>query len=70
LKKTLWAFTGNRITVRFEYEFHNDSGQCYCAHGNESWEFDEFGCMKPRFASINDQAIKESERKFRWARKS
>ena len=69
LKKSLWAFTGNRIAVRFEYEFHDDSGQWYRAHGNEMWEFDEFGYMKYRYASINDQPIKESERKFRWERK-
>lgn len=65
LKKTLWAFTGNRIAVRFEYEFHDDSGQWYRAHGNENWEFDEFGYMQRRYASINDQPIAESERKFR-----
>jgi nuclear transport factor 2 (NTF2) superfamily protein len=69
LKKSLWAFTGNRIAVRFEYEFHDDSGQWYRAHGNEMWEFDELGYMKYRYASINDQPIKESERKFRWERK-
>ena len=66
LKKTLWAFTGNRIAVRFEYEFHDDSGQWYRAHGNENWEFDDLGYMKCRYASINDQPIEETERKFRW----
>jgi nuclear transport factor 2 (NTF2) superfamily protein len=70
LKKTLWAFTGNRIAVRFEYEYHDDSGQWYRAYGNENWEFDELGYMKFRFASINDLLIKESERKLRWERKS
>jgi len=68
LKKTLWAFTGNRIAVRFEYEFHDDTGQWYRAHGNENWEFAENGLMQSRFASINDLPIKESERKHRWER--
>ena len=63
LKKTLWAFTGNRIAVRFEYEYHDDSGQWYRAHGNENWEFDEHGYMKRRYASINDQPILEAERR-------
>jgi nuclear transport factor 2 (NTF2) superfamily protein len=70
LKKTLWAFTGNRIAVRFEYEYHDASGQWYRAHGNENWEFDERGYMSSRFASINDQPIAENDRKFRWERKS
>ena len=70
LKKTLWAFTGNRIAVRFEYEFHDATGQWYRAHGNENWEFDELGYMKYRYASINDQPIQAGERKFRWDRKS
>ncbi len=65
LKKTLWAFTGNRIAVRFEYEWRDDSGQWYRSHGNENWEFDAAGYMKYRYASINDQPIKESERKLR-----
>ena len=68
LKKTLWAFTGNRIAVRFEYEFHDATGQWYRAHGNENWEFDDLGCMMRRFASINDQSITAAERKFRWER--
>ncbi len=55
LKKTLWAFTGNRIAVRFEYEWHDDNGQWWRSHGNENWEFDENGYMAKRFASINDQ---------------
>lgn len=66
LRKTLWAFTGNRIAVRFEYEFRDDTGQWYRAHGNENWEFDAHGYMARRFASINDQPIREEERKFRW----
>jgi len=68
LKKQLWAFMGNRIAVRFEYEWHDDSGQWYRSHGNENWEFAENGLMQRRFASINDQPIAESDRKFRWAR--
>ncbi len=70
LRKELWAFQGNRIAVRFEYEFHDASGQWWRAYGNENWEFDEFGLMRRRFASINDLKITESERKFRWARAS
>jgi nuclear transport factor 2 (NTF2) superfamily protein len=68
LKKQLWAFMDNRIAVRFEYEWHDDAGQWYRSHGNENWEFEENGLMQRRFASINDQPIKESERKFHWAR--
>ena len=68
LRKELWAFTGNRIAVRFEYEFHDDSGQWFRAHGNENWEFAANGLMQRRFASINDLAITEAERKFRWER--
>lgn len=66
LQKTLWSFTGNRIAVRFEYEYRDGSGQWYRAHGNENWEFDEHGYMARRFASINDQTIREEDRKFRW----
>ena len=69
LRKELWAFTGNRIAVRFEYEFHDETGQWYRAYGNENWEFDTKGHMRRRFASINDLAIAETERKFRWERK-
>ena len=69
LKKTLWAFTGIRIAVRFEYEFHDATGQWYRAHGNENWEFDDLGYMKLRYASINDQPITEAERRLRWERK-
>jgi uncharacterized protein len=68
LKKELWAFHENRIAVRFEYEYHDAAGQWWRAHGNENWEFDEHGLMRRRFASINDQAIAEADRKFRWAR--
>jgi uncharacterized protein (TIGR02246 family) len=68
LKKELWAFTDNRIAVRFEYEFHNAEGNWFRAYGNENWEFDENGLMQRRFASINDIAITEEQRKFRWER--
>ena len=61
---------GSLNSNRFEYEYHTDSGQWYRAYGNENREFDEPGYMKFRFASINDLPIKESERKFRWERKS
>lgn len=70
LKKTLWAYTDNRIAVRFEYEYHDASGQWWRAYGNENWEFDVLGFMKFRYASINDLRIEESERKFRWDRKA
>lgn len=69
LKKKLWSFNDNRISVKFEYEWHDDSGQWYRAYGNEQWEFEENGLMRRREASINDLSIKESERKFRWERK-
>lgn len=68
LRKTLWAFTGNRIAVRFEYEFRDAAGQWWRAHGNENWEFDELGYMRRRYASINDQPITEAQRQFRWGR--
>ncbi|MEM7549677.1 MAG: nuclear transport factor 2 family protein [Bacteroidota bacterium] len=64
LKKDLWAFQDNRIAVRFEYEYRNESGQWFRAYGNENWEFDENGLMQKRFASINDLEITESERKL------
>ncbi len=70
LQKTLWAFTGNRIAVRFVYEWHDDSGQWFRSHGNENWEFDEQGYMQRRFASINDQSIREDERTLVWDRES
>ncbi|MBD2652504.1 nuclear transport factor 2 family protein [Synechocystis sp. FACHB-383] len=68
LKKTLWSFTENRISVKFEYEYHTDSGQWYRAYGNENWEFAPNGQMQRREASINDVPIQESDRKFRWER--
>ncbi|HAS46298.1 MAG TPA: DUF1348 domain-containing protein [Microscillaceae bacterium] len=64
LKKELWAFKDNRIAVRFEYEWRDDSGQWYRAYGNENWEFDEQGLMKKRFASINDFPIKAEDRRL------
>ena len=64
LMKELWAFTGNRISVRFEYEWHNESGQWYRTHGNEHWEFDENGLMKRRDMSANDIPINESDRRY------
>ena len=66
LIKELWAFEGNRIAVRFAYEWHNQAGQWFRSYGNENWEFDEQGLMQKRYASINDLAITESERKFHW----
>ncbi|MEM1384028.1 MAG: nuclear transport factor 2 family protein [Pseudomonadota bacterium] len=66
LRKTLWCFGGNRIAVRFVYEWRDDSDQWYRSHGNENWEFAESGLMRWRFASINDQPISESARTFRW----
>jgi nuclear transport factor 2 (NTF2) superfamily protein len=69
LKKELWCFTDNRIGVRFEYEWHDDSGNWFRSYGNEMWEFADSGLMQRRFASINDLAIEEADRKLRWARK-
>lgn len=66
LIKELWAFNGNRIAVRFQYEWHDDSGSWFRAHGNEQWEFDENGLMRRREASINDVPIKLEDRRFRW----
>lgn len=66
LIKELWAFTDNRIAVRYAYEWRDDSGNWYRSYGNENWEFAENGLMANRFACINDMPIKESERKFRW----
>lgn len=68
LIKELWAFGGDRIAVRFAYEWHDDAGQWYRAYGNENWKFDADGLMEERHASINDVAISEAERKFRWDR--
>ena len=66
LIKEIWAFHEERIAVRFAYEWHDDSGSWFRSYGNENWEFDEFGLMRRRIASINDLPIKESERKYRW----
>jgi len=66
LIKELWAYEGNRIAVRFAYEWHDDVGQWFRSYGNENWEFDENGLMQKRYASINDLPITESERKFHW----
>jgi nuclear transport factor 2 (NTF2) superfamily protein len=64
LKKELWTFTGNRISVRFEYEWHDEAGQWYRSHGNEQWEFAPDGLMQRRDASINDYPINENERRI------
>lgn len=66
LIKELWAFTDNRIAVRFAYEWHDEAGNWFRSYGNENWEFDENGLMQKRFASINDLPIKASERLFHW----
>ena len=66
LIKELWAFTENRIAVRFAYEWHDDSGQWYRSYGNENWEFNGDGYMQRRFASINDLPISAADRKFHW----
>ena len=66
LIKELWAFHDNRIAVRFQYEFHDDSGQWYRSHGNEQWEFSPEGLMQRREASINDVLIAATDRKFTW----
>jgi nuclear transport factor 2 (NTF2) superfamily protein len=66
LIKELWAFAGNRIAVRFAYEWRDDAGNWFRSYGNENWEFDEQGLMAVRHASINDRPIAESDRKFRW----
>ncbi len=66
LIKELWAFHENRIAVRFQYEWHDDSGNWFRSYGNEQWEFNEEGVMHRREASINDVAIQESARLFRW----
>ena len=66
LVKELWAFAGNKIAVRFQYEWRDVTGQWHRSYGNEQWEFDEQGLMKRREASINDVSILESERKFHW----
>ena len=66
LIKELWTFAGNRIAVRFAYEWHDDSHHWFRSYGNENWEFNEAGLMQRRFASINDMPITEETRKFRW----
>jgi uncharacterized protein len=66
LIKSLWAFTEDRIAVRFQYEWRDSNGQWHRSYGNELWEFDERGLMRRREASINDVVISESERRFHW----
>lgn len=66
LVKEIWAFSGNRIAVRFAYEWHDASGQWFRSYGNENWEFNTGGLMQQRFASINDLAINGEDRKFHW----
>ncbi len=66
LIKELWATEGNRIAVRFAYEWHDDAGNWYRSYGNENWEFNAYGLMQRRFASINDLSIQEQERLFHW----
>src|SRR5215472_11932162 len=66
LIKELWAYAGDRIAVRFQYEWHDDSGNWFRSYGNEQWEFTESGLMRRREASINDVHIAEADRKFRW----
>jgi uncharacterized protein len=66
LIKEMWAFTDNRVAVRFAYEWHDDSGNWFRSYGNENWEFNAEGLMQRRFASINDLPLKESERKYHW----
>ncbi|CAB3635657.1 hypothetical protein LMG26685_01542 [Achromobacter mucicolens] len=64
--KELWAYTGNRITVRYAYEWRDDSRNWFRSYGNENWEFGEDGLMIRRVSSINDLPIKEADRKFHW----
>jgi len=66
LIKELWAFDGNRIAVRFAYEWRDDSGNWFRSYGNENWEFDQDGLMRRRLACINDLPIQEADRKFHW----
>ncbi|MCB8883009.1 nuclear transport factor 2 family protein [Acidisoma cellulosilytica] len=66
LIKELWAFTDNRIAVRFAYEWHDDANNWFRSYGNENWEFDSAGLMQRRLACINDLPIKEADRKFHW----
>ena len=66
LIKELWAFKGNRIAVRFAYEWHDDTSNWFRSYGNENWEFDDSGLMRLRIASINDLPISESQRLYHW----
>tara|TARA_R100001086_G_scaffold236892_1_gene160652 strand:+ start:720 stop:1169 length:450 start_codon:yes stop_codon:yes gene_type:complete len=66
LIKELWAYHGNRIAVRFAYEYRDDGGNWFRAYGNENWEFDAYGLMRRRIASINDLPITEAQRLFQW----
>jgi len=66
LVKEVWTYGGNRIAVRFAYEFHDDSGQWFRAYGNENWQFDAEGLMELRLASINEHPIAEADRAFHW----
>jgi len=66
LIKELWAFAGNRIAVRFAYEWHDDSRNWFRSYGNENWEFNDDGLMRVRHASINDLPIRDSDRKYHW----
>jgi nuclear transport factor 2 (NTF2) superfamily protein len=66
IAKEIWAFGENRIAVRFAYEWHDDSGNWYRSYGNENWEFNQYGLMARRIASINDLPIMESDRKYHW----
>lgn len=66
LIKELWAFEDHRIAVRFAYEWHDDANNWFRSHGNEMWDFDAQGLMRLRFASINDQPVREADRRFRW----
>ena len=68
LRKDLWTYAGNRIAVRFQYEWHDDEGHWFRSYGNENWEFDDLGYMARREASINDVAIQESDRRIFGAR--
>jgi len=68
LIKELWIAQGYRIAVRFTYEWHDDAGNWFRSYGNENWEFDEYGLMRHRIASINDLPIRESDRKYHWPR--
>ena len=66
LIKELWAFHQNRIAVRFAYEWHDDSGNWFRSYGNENWQFNEYGFMQLRVASINDLPIRDKDRKYHW----